>query len=338
MKLKEYLYSQLTHSFFPVFFGLFFITSIVFLVKISQLTSIITIDFLELLTLYSYVIPSILFYTLPISFFISLVICLSKLSSEYELLVISSFGLNPIKILKVFFPITLLVSISLLIISVGLIPKTKYLTSVMLNQKKKEANFNIKSSEFGQKFGDWLIYIEDEQDKSYKELKLFKTDDKSEQFIIAKSANLTNNRGELNFELSKGASYYIKDNEINQIDFSKMSINDSIADSKIEEFKDSISYWKRKFEQKDDIDKLSFYTLTSLFPTLSLLLVVALGYFNPRYEKNRSVAFGVLGAVIFYVLADFLAKKLLLNSLVVLPLLWLGVTYYIYIKKIKRVY
>jgi lipopolysaccharide export system permease protein len=165
LKLKQYLYSQLAITFFPIFLGLYFITSIVFLVKIASLTSIITINFIELFTLYAYVIPQILFYTMPISFFISLVITLSKLSSEYELTVITSFGLNPVKILKIFLPLTLVLSAALLVISVGLIPKTKFLTKQFLDAKTKEANFNIKASEFGQKFGDWLIYI-----KSYNKI------------------------------------------------------------------------------------------------------------------------------------------------------------------------
>ena len=116
MKLKQYLYSQLAITFFPIFLGLFFITSVVFLVKIASLTSIITINFAELFTLYAYVIPQIIFYTMPISFFISLVITLSKLSSEYELTVITSFGLNPVNVLKIFFPITMLLSAILLIV------------------------------------------------------------------------------------------------------------------------------------------------------------------------------------------------------------------------------
>ena len=71
MKLNHYLYSQLAITFFPIFLGLFFITSIVFLVKIASLTSVITIDFFELFTLYAYVVPQIIFYTMPISFFVT---------------------------------------------------------------------------------------------------------------------------------------------------------------------------------------------------------------------------------------------------------------------------
>lgn len=158
MKLREYLFNQLASTFFPIFMGLYFITSIIFLVKIAALTSVITINFIELLRLYSYMMPTIIFYTLPVSFFISLAITLSKLSNEYELIVVTSFGLNPLKILKLFLPITFFVSLSLVVISLGLIPKAKYENEVFMDKKKAEANFNIKASEFGQNF--WgLAYL-----------------------------------------------------------------------------------------------------------------------------------------------------------------------------------
>jgi len=102
--LKKYLLINFSQTFFPIFLTLYSITSIIFLVKIASLTSIIQINFFELLELYLYSVPTILFYTLPISIFVSLSLTLSKLSSEYELIVITSFGLNPIKILKIFLP------------------------------------------------------------------------------------------------------------------------------------------------------------------------------------------------------------------------------------------
>lgn len=214
---------------FSHFFGLFFITSIIFLVRIAALTSVITMNVVELFTLYLYSVPNILFYTLPISFFIALVIALGKLSSEYELIVITSFGLNPTKILRVFFPVTLILSISLIIVSLGLIPKTKFLTNEMLDFKKREANFNIKSSEYGQKFGEWMIYIDNKTNKVYDEVKLFKTSKSTDEFIISKSATLNNHNSQLSFELSDGKLFNIKANEINQVDFKTMLINESIS-------------------------------------------------------------------------------------------------------------
>jgi lipopolysaccharide export system permease protein len=338
LKLNHYLYSQLAITFFPIFLGLFFITSIVFLVKIASLTSIITINFFELFTLYAYVVPQIIFYTMPISFFISLVITLAKLASEYELTVITSFGLNPINILKIFLPATLLLSALLLVVSVGLIPKTKFLTKQFLDVKKKEANFNIKASEFGQKFGDWLIYISGKEDRVYDGVKLFKTEKNKDQFIISQTAVLDNDKGALSFKLNDGKAFIIDNKEFNQIDFESMYINDSIADSKIGIFTDTYSYWKKNIEKNVDIDDLTFFILTSLFPLVSLFLVITFGYFNPRYEKNRAIFYSLIAVVLYYVLIKIIGDKILLHALYVVPIVWIIGTYILYSKTIQKEY
>ena len=338
MKLKQYLYTQLAQTFFPIFLGLYFITSIIFLVKIAALTSVITMNVLELFKLYMYVMPTIIFYTTPISFFIALVITLSKLSSEYELIVITSFGLNPMKILKMLFPVTLFLSIALIVVSVGLIPKSKFLNERFLEQKKKEANFNIKASEFGQKFGDWLIYIEGKEDKKYSDVKLFKTKDNKDQFIIADNAVLDNDKGELSFKLYDGKSFIINDEELNQIDYKNMDINDSIRNAKVEEFTTSYAYWKKWLSLGKDYDDFSFYILTSIFPLISLFLVASFGYFNPRYEKNRAVALSMVAVVIYYALMESLSETFLLHSLYLVPGSWLIISYYFYTKSIKQQY
>ncbi len=338
MKLKQYLLNQFTHTFLPIFLGLYFITSIIFLVKIAALTSVITMNVLELLRLYMYVIPTIVFYTLPISFFIPLVITLGKLSSEYELIVITSFGLNPLKVLRVFLPITFILSLALLFISVGLIPKAKFLNERFLDQKQKEANFNIRASEFGQKFGDWLIYIDGKKDKIYEEVKLFKTENNKDQFIISKSAKLVNEQGELSFKLYEGKSFFIDREELNQINYAQLDINDSVNKNKQNIFTDSYTFWKQSIAEDYQVDKFSFYILTSLFPLISLFLVVAFGYYNPRYEKNKAVSYAMVSVVVFYIFMEILTENLLLHSLYIVPVFWTMLTYFVYSKMVKQQY
>ena len=338
MKLKQYLYSQLAITFFPIFLGLFFITAVIFLVKIASLTSIITINFSELFQLFSYVVPQILFFTMPISFFLSLVITLAKLSGEYELTVITSFGLNPIKILKIFLPITLVVSSLLLIVSVGLIPKTKYLSKQFLEKEKKEANFNIKASEFGQKFGDWLIFINGKDEKVYDEIKLFKTEKKQDQFIVSKTAILDNDKGFLSFKLEDGKAFVINEKEFDQINFKSMYINDSIADNKMVIFTDSYEYWKNNIAKNTDIDDLTLYILTSIFPLISLFLVITFGYFNPRYEKNRAVFYSLISIVLYYIFIKIVGDKILLHALYLIPTVWITTTYILYSNTIQKEY
>ncbi len=292
----------------------------------------------ELLTLYVYVLPIIIFYTLPISFFIALVISLSKLSSEYELIVITSFGLNPLRIVKMLLPVTMMLTVAMLIISMGLIPKTKHLTTKMLDLKKKEANFNIKESEFGQKFGDWLVYITDKKGKEYSDVKLFKTDGKTDQFILSRTAELNNKEGELSFILNDGKSFAITQKELNQIDFKNMKINSELASSQSKPFINPYDHWKYNFKNKIDIDDFVFYILASTFPLLSLLLVISFGYFNPRYEKNKAVMWALSFVIFYYVGSNYLAKNVELNSLYFVPVCWFVLTYFVYTKKIKNFY
>lgn len=338
MKLKQYLYSQLSLTFFPIFFGLYFITSIIFLVKIASLTSAITIDFIELLKLYSYVMPSIIFFTLPISFFISLVTTLSKLSSEYELIVITSFGLNPSNVIKMLLPITFLISIALIVISIGLMPKSKHLNKVFIEQKKKEANFNIKASEFGQKFGDWLIYIESKEDKTYNNVKLLKVEDKKDHFVISKNAILKNEKGLLTFNIEDGKSFVIEDEEFNQIDFKNMILNDSLGNNSLSNFTTSYEFWKNNLSKNRDLDDFSLYILVSIFPLVSLFLVAFSSYFNPRYEKNRAIMKAISFVTLYYIFMQISIESLLLHSIYVVPLVWIFGTYFIYQRSVKQQY
>ena len=338
MKLQRYLYSQLAITFFPIFFGLFFITAVIFLVKISALTAIITVNFFELFRIFSYTIPDIIFYTMPISFFISMVITLSKLSSEYELTVITSFGLNPFKILKIFLPLTLLLTLLLLVVSVGLIPKTDFERKQFVNIKKNEANFNIKSGEFGQKFGDWLIFINDKKNNLYEDVKLLKVQKDNDQFVISKNAVLDNDKGVLSIRLDEGKAFLIEKEEFNQINYEAMYINDSISAAKTTVFTTTYDYWKDNIKNKVDLDDLTFFILTSFFPLMSLFLVITFGYFNPRYEKNRAIMYSLISIVLYYVLIKSIGDKIFLHTLYIIPILWLSGTYFLYSKTIKKEY
>lgn len=324
--------------FYPIFFALFFITSIIFLVKIASLTSVITLSFSELFLLYSYNLPSIIFYTLPFTFFLSLIITLAKLSNEYELAVITSFGLNPIKILKIFMPLTIILTLLLLVLSVGLMPKTKYLSKEFIELKKKEASFNIKASEFGQKFGDWLIYIESENNDQYENLKLFKNDEKMNQFIVSNKAVLINKDGNLSFKLMDGKVFITKENEVTQINFESMYINDNLASKDKGMFTTTYDFWENQLSNNRDIDDFNLYVLMSIFPLISSFLIISFGYFNPRYEKNRAVMKSIVAIVIYYAVVMIIKDKMALHALYFIPIMWIIGSYYYYSNTIKKEY
>lgn len=335
--LKKYLLKSLSSTFFPIFLTLFSITSIIFLVKIASLTSIIQLDIYELLLLYSFAVPKILFYTLPVSFIFSLSIALAKLSSEYELLVISSFGQKPLKIINIFLPLAITLSIILFIISMVVIPKANFLNQKFIQEKKAAAKFNIKASQFGQEFGEWLIFIKDDKDKLYNDVKLLRKNDSSDQFIIANSATIKNETGDLNLILNKGKSFVISDN-IEQIDYSTMAILDSHQNKIFAQYQDPIKYWSNIQKNKGLAEDFSFNILVSIFPLISLLFMLVFGYFNPRYEKNRAVLYTGITLVFFFI---FIKQAININpflSIYIIPIFWIFISYILYSKTVKELY
>lgn len=336
--LRKYLLIKYSENFFPIFLTLFTITSIIFLVKIASLTSIIQINFLELLELFLYSVPKILFYTMPISVFVALVLTLGKLSSEYELIVITSFGLNPLKTLKLLLPTLLLSTIVLLLLSLALVPKADYMRAAFLKHKQTEAQFNIKASEYGQAFDKWLLYVSDEKDGQYSDIVLFQQDNGKDTFIISKKATMENQGAFLSLKLESGKAINITDT-LNQVDFETMTINNKIKiSSNINTLDDLIFYWKDIFTDNSKGSDFSFAVLSSFFPLLSLFFVIAIGYYNPRYDKNHSTLFALGLTTLFIVIAHRASKEIGIVSLSFIPLIWIMISYFFYHFKVKLHY
>jgi lipopolysaccharide export system permease protein len=296
------------------------------------------ISFLELMELYSYVIPTILFYTFPISSFVALAISLAKLSSEYELIVITSFGLNPLRLIRIFVPILTLTTLFLLFNSLVLIPKADARYNMFKERKKVEAQFNIKPSQYGQQFASWLIYVNKEENHKFKDVVMFRQDKLNDIFIISKYATLKNRSTDLSLNLYDGKAMQI-DQKVSQIDFKRMVMYNNLKVVKhIENLDDLIKYWKSSLDNHKKKYKLIFSVLLSLFPFISLLFIISLGYFNPRYNKNYTSTFAIVLTIIFIVLSQRLAKNMGFELIGLMPLVWmiLSVLYYRY--KIRSYY
>ena len=125
VNVKGYISSNFTKSFLTIFLPFFLIISLVFFVRISTLTSKIQISFAELILLYSYSIPEIMFYTIPLSFVAALANVLIGLSQGNELIALYALGLKSKKILNNFLLLGLLFSLLLARISFLAMPLTK---------------------------------------------------------------------------------------------------------------------------------------------------------------------------------------------------------------------
>ncbi len=342
--VKSYILRNLSGLFFSIFFTLFIITSIIFFIQIASMTSVVKVSFLELIQLYLFVLPNILFFTIPITFFASGVISLTKLSFDTELIVLFSLGFTPKKIIKILYSLAFLISFILLITSLGLIPLTKQLNKNFIQSKKATASLNIKATEFGQKFGDWLIFIEKNIDDKFSNVVLYsnkgslmeESEANKENFILSKSAKINNIDGKFSFSLLDGVGFFIEENEnINQINFEEMKINDTSEFETIE-YLDIPEYWLESLHNKKRAKYLSLYILISIFPILSIYLILAFGVLNPRYDKNHSYFYVMISTVIYYVLIYNGASKIPFFSILLIPLIWIIGSYFIYKKRVRR--
>jgi lipopolysaccharide export system permease protein len=282
--------------------------------------------------------PVILFYSLPITIFLSIVINLSKLSAEYELIVLTSFGLSPIKILHSLIPIALLTSTALFTISFILIPIAEYTEKNFIAQKKQDAQFNIQPGEYGQKFGPWYIYVKSKDEHKYEDVVLFQTQENKDTFIIADESVITTKDRALELKLQEGSAFTVSD-IINQIDFVEMSMSSYLKPvRKISSLSDLYEHWKAATKIKGDRRGLMKNIFISILPIISLFLYLALGYFNPRYQKNNNTMYALLIIVLYIVVMEKLSASKNLIALAILPTLWIAFSYYLYRRNIKTIY
>jgi len=308
VSVRSYISNNFTKTFLTIFIPFFFIISLVYLVKISILTAKIQMTLPELLQLFGYSIPTILFHTLPISFIASISTTLQRLSFDNELIALFSLGLPARKLIYPLVFIAILFAALLLIISFITMPQTNQLFNAFKNSKKAEMTFNIIPEEFGQKFGHYYIYITDEENGKFQETVIYYQDDNhSDQIISADSGEMLNQNSIFSLVLYDGKGYTFKPDMARQMIFKKLQTYDSMNNRGMQLYGVG-DYWKQSLTDKQRKQKMLFYFFISAIPLLSLYMIVAFSIINPRYQRGHS--FIVIGSIaaLFYFLASLLDK------------------------------
>jgi lipopolysaccharide export system permease protein len=307
-RVKTYISANFLKSFLTIFLPFFLIISLVYLVKISGLTAKIQITFLELLKLYAYSVPDIIFYTLPISFIAALANVLIRLSQDNELIALYALGLNAKKILRKLLLLALLFSILLGAISFLAMPLSKQLYKSFKNEKKAEAKLNIVAGELGQKFGEYYIYVKGKKDNLYQDMVIYnRTDRNNEQFFAAKTGKLNNKEHITSLLLNDGYGYTYTEHKLQQAKYDTLEVYDSNK-KKAYHFEDIVAHWSKAKTDKKIMHRVLFFVFISFIPLLSLYLVASFTMINPRYQSNRSFLIIFSTAIGLYVIASALEK------------------------------
>jgi lipopolysaccharide export system permease protein len=333
--MDRYLLAQFWTSFFPLFSALFVIASVVSFVQLSAMTAVVKITMSELFWLYVLQLPRLILYTLPVTFFAALITSFSRLSVDLETIAIFSLKSGVLRVARPFAPIALILSLTLLYIGFVLAPQTQSMLRHFVYGKKDDALINIRTGEFGQKFGDWMIFAGEKSGENiYKEIALYNRNaDKSGFLIMAEKAEVLNDEGVLRLVLIGGRSFEIKDGDIAQMDFAKMRLNEAGGVKNIE-FKGVAEYWAEFMDNPSRRREFIWAFMAGIF-TIVCLPAAAIGIHSPRFTKNRAGLWALVLAMLFYIPAMTLGDKLGLYVFLVPPI-WIVGTYLLAASKLKR--
>jgi lipopolysaccharide export system permease protein len=329
VNVRGYISSNFTKSFLTIFLPFFIIISLVFLVRISALTSKIQINIKELILLYSYSIPEIIFYTLPLSFIAALATVLINLSQGNELIALYALGLKSKKVLRSLLLLGLLFSLLLATISLLAMPLSKQFYKAFKQEKRNEAKLNIVPGELGQKFGDYYMYVKDKTDNTFHDIVIYnRTNKADEQFFSSQTGQINRNKNVTSLLLYKGYGYTYADKKLQEAEYETVEVFDN-SPKKGFQFKSIISYWSDAKSNQKLMHKMLFYIFISLIPLLSIYLVSSFTMINPRYQPNHSFVVIFTTTLFFYTIASSLEKwgtpLLLIISVIIVTILgqWL---------------
>ena len=333
-KLQSYIQHNLSSLFLSIFLPLFAIASIIFMIKLATYTAVIELSAFDMLKLYLFVLPEMLFYTLPITFFIAATLTLMKLSSENEILVIFALGVSPGFVLKTFLKPAILLGTVLVFDFFILFPHSTVLSSNFVSYKKSEAKFNLKASEFGNKFGPWLLYIgKNNSDGSFGNIFLFNKKQKKELLIGAKRAEVIHQNGLLKLKLYNGQGYSYTLRSLSQIDFKTMIINNMMS-MHLQQYLKPLQYWKSKNRANSKKHMMITDILISIFPAISLFFVLSIGILNTRHQKSNAYLYLFLAILLYYGAIVGLIPIIGYYTIVVISISWIVATYLMYKKTI----
>jgi len=308
VSVRGYISSNFTKSFLTIFIPFFMIISLVYLVKIAALTAKIQITFGELFTLYSYSVPDIVFYTLPLSFIAALANVLVKLSQANELIALYALGLKAKKVLRGLLILSLLFSLLLATIAFLAMPLSKQFYKSFKEEKKSDAKLNIVAGTLGQMFGNFYIYVKENKNGILNDIVIYnRTDKTKEQFFSSKKGQVNYKENVTSLLLNEGYGYTYSDTKLQQAKYKTLEIYDS-SQKKGFKFEDIISYWSKATSNIKLMHRILFFAFVSLIPFLSVYLVASFTMINPRYQPNRSFIVIFTTTLLLYMIASSLEK------------------------------
>ncbi len=335
-RLRKYLTTHLSSLFLAMFLPLFAIATVILFIKLATFTAVIQLSITEMSKLYLFYLPQIIFFTLPVSFFVAITLTLFKFSNDNEIIVLFSLGIKPLFLLKILFKPALFLSTILFITFFFVVPYTNSLIKNFMIHKKSEAKFNLAASEYGNRFGNWLLYIgANNPDGSFSKIFLFNKNLNEETLISAKTAKILNDNGILHLKLFQGEGYTYSKESFSQVNFETMLINNNMHTT-YNKYNSALEYWKMYKTVRSRKTTLITNFLLTLFPLLGLFFAAAIGIEHARHGKPKIYLYLFLYIAFYYGATIGLGKAIGFYTIPLVAITFFVGSYLLYNKKIAR--
>jgi len=335
--LRSFILMRFGKSYLLTALPLFAILSVVYIIQIAQLSRKMSLTAYDLWQLYLMLVPDIIFFTIPLSFVISVSSTLIQLSQSNELIALFTFGLSPYELAKIFIIPTTLFTLLLLVISLHTMPQSSARYEEFRALKRSALKIEIDPNKLGEKFGEYIIFVEDRVADVYKNMVLFMTDLESKRVIfVANSATIENKNGTISLNLHNGTADTFSKDSIESLQYADLSLFKYHHQKPY--YQSSKVYWA---DISTNSKKMAFFTYNlflSLSPLLSLLLIASLSIINPRYQKARVYIATTLVILAIYITSSLLKQGGTPALLAMTIALFLSIGFWSFQRQVARVF
>lgn len=144
----------------------------------------------------------------PFAFFIAILIGLSKLATDNELIAMKSVGYSDVKTYQALFVIAVPLAAIILFLTLSVLPRVLSLSYQLKEQAKKESELSvIQPGNFRTIGGNVTIFVADVDDKQFSKFFVWQRGKTDESITVAKAGRQVENNNGRYIELEKGSRY-----------------------------------------------------------------------------------------------------------------------------------
>ncbi len=309
-RTRRYILATFAKTYLLVFTPFFLIVSLVYIIQLSVLSSKVNMSANELLQLFSYMLPEIFFYTIPVSVIAALANTFGYLSAENELIALSSLAYSPKQILRFIFPTLLLFTILLLSITILLYPQMRQKFNDFKNQKIAEATLKIIPNKLSQSFGNYHVFVQHKYgNDTYKDVILYyQGGNGAYQLFIAKKGRIKNDGKSFALMLYDGIGETSNSQKVESLNYKQLNLY-QYPHSSYSVIDTSFEYWQKAKKDKGRRGELLYLIFISISILLSFGIIASITFYNPRHQKSLSTAISFVMIFLIYFTAILLKKQ-----------------------------